>query len=89
MVLLMILAALLGVAAGPASAIAVIPRLDWWDYRYLFSLYETLPDIAKKVNRPWNSGFPSILLELESFSMIYLFDPPSLGLEPLDFKSSC
>jgi len=45
LVLLMVLAALLGVAAGPASAIAVLPRLSWWYYQDLFSLYEQ-PDVA-------------------------------------------
>lgn len=32
LVLLLILATVLGLTFGPASAIAIIPRLDWWQY---------------------------------------------------------
>lgn len=38
--LLIVLATLVGLAAGPASAIALIPRLDWWSLQDLFTFYE-------------------------------------------------
>lgn len=37
--LFLLLSTLLGLAAGPSSAIVLIPRLDWWPDDDLFSLY--------------------------------------------------
>ena len=38
---LIILATILGLTAGPASAIAAIPRLSWWFHQDLFTFYQS------------------------------------------------
>lgn len=38
---LVILATILGLTAGPASAIAAIPRLNWWFHQDLFTFYQS------------------------------------------------
>ena len=41
LILLVILATILGLTAGPASAIAAIPRLNWWIHQDLFTFYQS------------------------------------------------
>lgn len=87
LVLLIVFAALLGIAAGPASAIAVLPRLGWWYYQDLFSFYEPTSDTMAKSKNDFilyilKQLFPS---EVNNFSL-----PGSYCLElVLDVNASC
>lgn len=83
----MVLAALLGVAAGPASAIAVLPRLSWWYYRDLFSIYEQPGVTIAKDTMDFKLYIPKQLFpsEVSSFSL-----PGSYCLNSaLDVNASC
>lgn len=87
LVLLMVFAALLGIAAGPASAIAVLPRLDWWYYQHLFSLYEQPSDTMAKNTNDFDLYIPKQLFpsEVNDSSL-----PGSYCLEPaLDINATC
>ncbi len=87
LVLLLVLAALLGIAAGPASAIAVLPRLDWWYYQDLFSLYEQPSDTMAKNTNDFDLYIPKQLFpsEVNSSSL-----PGSYCLESaLDINATC
>ena len=76
---------LLGLAAGPASAITLIPRLDWWPFQDLFSVIDIVS------YNPWASNFkmyiPKLLFpqEVNESSLLgpYCFNPG------LDVNSSC
>ena len=62
---LIVLTGLFGLAAGPASAIAVIPRLDWWHYQDLFSLYEHPDDTMVKNTGDFSLYIPKPLFPSE------------------------
>ena len=42
--LLLLLTTAIGLAAGPASAIVLIPRLNWWSFQDLFTVYNSPND---------------------------------------------
>ena len=55
LVIVVSIATLIALAAGPASAIAMIPRLKWWNYHDLFLFYErnnqTAPEFSMYVTK--------------------------------------
>ena len=64
LVLLIVAVALFGIVVGPASAIAVIPRLDWWHYHDLLSLYEHAGD-PRTPDREYKLYIPKQLFPLD------------------------
>ena len=59
--LFLLLVTLLGLAAGPASAIALIPRLNWWSHRDLFAFYTSGNDYGYRRGSPFELYIPKQL----------------------------
>lgn len=59
--LFLLLSTLLGLAVGPSSAIALIPRLDWWPDDDLFSLYTSTNNFNKQRPSPFTMYIPKPL----------------------------
>lgn len=59
--LFLLLSTLLGLAAGPASAVALIPRLDWWPDNDMFFLYTSPRDYNREHPSPFTMYIPKPL----------------------------